>query len=101
MDRREFLRLLAIAGVASGTAACAGRSARPDLYEAPAFGQARLIHFTDCHAQLLPVYFRELRDSVILYVNPCEGMPVERIVEITGGQRVVIVAGLEEPPGAL
>jgi sulfur-oxidizing protein SoxB len=61
MHRREFLRLLAIAGLASGTAACAsrGRRADADIYAAPAFGQARLLHFTDCHAQLLPVYFRE------------------------------------------
>ena len=61
MDRREFLRLLAIAGIASGPAACAGtgRTRQADLYAAPPFGQARLIHFTDCHAQLLPVYFRE------------------------------------------
>jgi sulfur-oxidizing protein SoxB len=33
--------------------------ATPDLYAAAPFGQARLMHFTDCHAQLLPVYFRE------------------------------------------
>ena len=61
MDRREFLRILAIAGIASGPAACAtgGRQRREDLYAAPPFGQARLLHFTDCHAQLLPVYFRE------------------------------------------
>jgi sulfur-oxidizing protein SoxB len=73
MDRREFLRLLAIAGVASGTAACAGRSARPDLYAAPAFGQARLIHFTDCHAQLLPVYYRE--PNVNIGVGDAQGRP--------------------------
>ena len=61
MDRREFLRLLAIAGVASGPAGCAirGGSAELDLYALRPFGQARLLHFTDCHAQLLPVYFRE------------------------------------------
>ena len=61
MDRREFLQLLAIAGMASAPAACAtrGRSVIPDLYSAAPFGQARLMHFTDCHAQLLPVYFRE------------------------------------------
>ena len=61
MDRREFIRLLAIAGIASGPAGCAvARSGRDeDIYAAEPFGQARLIHFTDCHAQLLPVYFRE------------------------------------------
>jgi sulfur-oxidizing protein SoxB len=59
MDRREFLRILAIAGIASGPAACAVRARHEDLYAAAPFGQARLIHFTDCHAQLLPVYFRE------------------------------------------
>ncbi|MDH3351454.1 MAG: thiosulfohydrolase SoxB [Gammaproteobacteria bacterium] len=61
MQRREFLRLLAIAGLASGPAGCAVRSrgGQPDIYAAPPFGQARLIHFTDCHAQLLPVHFRE------------------------------------------
>jgi sulfur-oxidizing protein SoxB len=35
------------------------RSGTPDIYGAAPFGQARLMHFTDCHAQLLPVYFRE------------------------------------------
>jgi len=29
------------------------------MYAAEPFGQARLMHFTDCHAQLLPIYFRE------------------------------------------
>ncbi len=29
------------------------------LYDVPAFGNARILHFTDCHAQLNPIYFRE------------------------------------------
>ena len=61
MQRREFLRLLALA-------AAAGGSLRPDvsraqaadaLYEVPPFGNLSLLHITDVHAQLLPVYFRE------------------------------------------
>jgi len=61
VDRREFVRLLAIAGVASGSAGCAAgsRSSPTDIYAAKSFGQARLIHFTDCHAQLLPIHYRE------------------------------------------
>lgn len=35
-------------------------SKRPsDLYEIPKFGNVSLMHMTDCHAQLNPVYFRE------------------------------------------
>jgi sulfur-oxidizing protein SoxB len=61
MDRREFLRLLAIAGMAAGAPACASRSGRlsESLYSVGGFGNARLIHMTDTHAQLLPVYYRE------------------------------------------
>ena len=61
MIRRDFLRLLAFA-------AAAGASLRPDaseaeaaaeLYDVPAFGNLSLVHITDVHAQLLPLYFRE------------------------------------------
>jgi sulfur-oxidizing protein SoxB len=61
MHRREFLRLL-------GFAAAAGASLRPsasdaqaadELYQVPPFGNVSLLHMTDSHAQLLPVYFRE------------------------------------------
>jgi hypothetical protein len=58
----------------------------------------RALQLNDRAAEDLATYYRELRDDVVFYVNPCEGMPVERIVEITGGQRAVIVADLEEPP---
>jgi sulfur-oxidizing protein SoxB len=61
LQRREFLRLLAFAAAAGATlrseetaAQVAGR-----LYEPPPFGNVSLLHITDTHAQLLPVYFRE------------------------------------------
>ena len=61
VQRREFLRLLSLA-------AAAGASLRPGasdaqaadaLYELPPYGNLSLLHMTDAHAQLLPVYFRE------------------------------------------
>ncbi|MEF3073796.1 thiosulfohydrolase SoxB [Methylobacter sp. Wu1] len=53
MNRRHFLQCLALLGLSG----CAGRPA--ELYDLPEFGNATLLHFTDCHAQLLPIYFRE------------------------------------------
>ena len=61
----------------------------------PAF---RAFQLNDRAAGDLAHYFHGLRDDQILYVNPCEEMPLERIMEITGGHRVVIVANLEMPP---
>jgi hypothetical protein len=52
----------------------------------------RALQLNDRAAEDLAIYFREMREDVVFYVNPCEGMPVERIVGITGGQRVVVVA---------
>jgi sulfur-oxidizing protein SoxB len=60
MHRREFLQLLSIAAAAA-SGGCATRSMPDagDLYDAPAVGNLRLLHITDSHAQLLPVYYRE------------------------------------------
>ncbi len=64
LSRRDFLQLLAAAGAAGmaidhrdALAATAGAGER--LYDVPAFGNVSFLHFTDCHAQLTPVYFRE------------------------------------------
>lgn len=59
MSRREFAQLMGLAGAAGllPTAALAKSSDNP--YELDTFGNVRLLHITDCHAQLLPVYFRE------------------------------------------
>jgi sulfur-oxidizing protein SoxB len=61
MNRRQFIQLMAIAG-ATGLlpkSSFAAQKLPTDIYEVPPFGQIRLLHITDCHAQLLPVYYRE------------------------------------------
>ena len=37
----------------------ANDGAAEKLYELPSFGNVSFMHFTDCHAQLLPIHFRE------------------------------------------
>ncbi|HEY3097469.1 MAG TPA: thiosulfohydrolase SoxB [Methylomirabilota bacterium] len=60
MTRHEFIRLLA-AAVVAGFALPPRRaqSAADARYDPPTFGNVSLLHFTDCHAQLVPVYYRE------------------------------------------
>ena len=61
MQRREFLELLSIAALA-GAGLRPGTSeaqAASELYDVKPFGNVSLLHITDTHAQLLPVYFRE------------------------------------------
>lgn len=41
------------------------------LYEIPRFGNVSLLHFTDCHGQLLPIHYRE--PSINLGVGDAEG----------------------------
>lgn len=63
LSKREFLQVLAAASVsgmglqryAHADTALADKA----MYELPAFGNVSLLHMTDCHAQLKPIYFRE------------------------------------------
>ena len=73
LSRREFLHALAAAAAAGF--ALDGRSAAQasSSYELPRFGNVSLLHFTDCHAQLLPVSFRE--PSVNLGVGESSNLP--------------------------
>lgn len=61
ISRREFVRLLGLAGAAGMLPRSVFAEAKQpsDLYELPKFGNLTLMHMTDCHAQLNPVYFRE------------------------------------------
>jgi len=72
LDRRDFLLCLAVAAV-SGAAPRAAPAAIDDLYDIGRFGNVRILHLTDTHAQLAPVYFRE--PSVNLGVGTMRGHP--------------------------
>lgn len=61
-------------------------------------GSLRAVQLNDAAAEDLEAYFHGLREDQVLYVNPCDGMPVERILEITGAKRLVLVANLQEVP---
>ncbi len=61
ISRREFLHLMGLAGAAGLLPGFRSAAAQQDsdIYAAPTFGNLCLMHMTDCHAQLNPIYFRE------------------------------------------
>ena len=62
MNRRECLHMLATASVAGAALDARSLLAAGNadaLYDLPKFGNVHLLHFTDSHAQLLPIWFRE------------------------------------------
>ena len=94
LSKREFLQVL---GAASVAGMALGRHAQSDaataaagLYDIAPFGNVSLLHMTDCHAQLLPIHFRE--PSVNLGVGNMQGQWPHRVgahllkaAGITGG----------------
>jgi sulfur-oxidizing protein SoxB len=83
MDRREFLQVLAVAAAAgmpiSSREALGATPAGAKMYDVPRFGNVHLLHFTDCHAQLMPIYFRE--PSVNLGIGAASGQPPHLVGE--------------------
>jgi S-sulfosulfanyl-L-cysteine sulfohydrolase len=63
LNRREFLNVMAAgsaAGMFGSWASAVSAAAKGEkLYDIPKFGNVSILHFTDCHAQLTPIYFRE------------------------------------------
>ena len=62
MNRREFMQILAAASAAGfmlNSRELLAAQGGEKLYDLPRFGNVHFLHFTDCHAQLLPVWFRE------------------------------------------
>jgi sulfur-oxidizing protein SoxB len=83
VNRREFLQALeaaAAAGLPVNAKAALDLSSGPAFYDGlERFGNVSLLHFTDCHAQLNPVRFRE--PSVNLGVGAAVGRPPHLVGE--------------------
>ena len=83
LNRREFMQIMGMAAAAGMLPGCdskpgsgnatVGAGAPGDVYNIPKFGNVTLMHFTDCHAQLLPIYFRE--PNVNMGVGRAHGQP--------------------------
>jgi S-sulfosulfanyl-L-cysteine sulfohydrolase len=75
LSKRDFLQVMAsasAAGMALGRFADAdAATAEKGLYDIAPFGNVSLLHMTDCHAQLKPIYFRE--PSVNLGLGSMQG----------------------------
>ncbi len=74
LNRREVLQALAIAsagGMSLQSNFANAQTTAQKFYDLPKFGNVHFLHFTDCHAQLLPIYFRE--PNVNLGIGAQEG----------------------------
>jgi len=95
LSKREFLQLLAAAGVAGlglgRWAEADAATAAERLYDVPRFGNVSLLHITDCHAQLLPIHFRE--PSVNLGIGSMAG----RLPHLVGEH---LLKAANVPPGS-
>jgi sulfur-oxidizing protein SoxB len=95
LSKRDFMQVLAAAsaaGMALGRHAEAdAATAEQGLYDIAPFGNVSLLHMTDCHAQLLPIHFRE--PSVNLGIGSMQG----RLPHLVG-EHLLKAAGLR--PGS-
>ena len=74
-SRREFLQVMGAAAVAGLIARSlrASQHSSSNPYDFTKFGNVSLLHYTDCHAQLNPIYFREPHINLgiaAMYGNP-------------------------------
>ncbi|WP_439371847.1 thiosulfohydrolase SoxB [Bradyrhizobium sp. DASA03120] len=71
--RRDFLKTAGLAAVSLSLPRLASGTETASIYELERFGNARILHITDAHAQLNPVYFRE--PSVNIGIGEMAGRP--------------------------
>src|SRR5262245_66542326 len=71
--RRDFIKLTGLAAFSAGLPRLARGADSASVYDIEKFGNARILHITDTHAQLRPVFFRE--PSVNLGVGAMLGKP--------------------------
>ncbi len=73
LNRREFIYMMAILGstqlFANSHTRMANSGKPEDYYKLKNFGNARILHMTDPHGQLLPVHFREPSVNLGFYDN--------------------------------
>ncbi len=83
MNRRDFLQVLAAAAAAGlplDARSALDLAAGASFYDSiERFGNVSLLHFTDCHAQLKPIFFRE--PSVNLGIGQAMGQPPHLVGE--------------------
>jgi S-sulfosulfanyl-L-cysteine sulfohydrolase len=97
LSRRDFLQVASAAVALSGgggrLAAQAARQAvtQDDLLRFTPKGQVTLLHMADCHAQLMPLYFRE--PSVNIGAGEAKGLPPH----LTGDE---FLRAFNVPPGS-
>ncbi|MCB1773935.1 MAG: twin-arginine translocation signal domain-containing protein, partial [Gammaproteobacteria bacterium] len=93
LDRRDFLKALGIGAAATAapvlsSKALSGTRMPDGFYDLPMKGNVRLLHITDVHGQLLPVYFRE--PNVNLGVGDAFGRPPHVV-----GKKLLTAMGLQ------
>ena len=71
--RRDFLRVSGAAVLSGGLLRTTRAADSPSIYDVERFGNARILHMTDTHAQLQPVFFRE--PSVNIGLGEMAGKP--------------------------
>src|SRR6478752_6669638 len=71
--RRDFLKFAGAVTLSGGLSRAARAADTAGVYDLERFGNARILHMTDTHAQLLPIYFRE--PSVNLGIGAMQGKP--------------------------